>query len=136
MKIFFINTKKGMALFTTLITLIILFILATSFIGFTSSDYRFAVLQYNNTTAFYLAKAGLEFAAKGDGMEGKVEEDIYLPYGSNDHYCHVTYDKDSNGFIIAEGRIVTFLGGNEVILSKRTIVAPITDPNAWYEIGR
>ena len=126
-----LRKRKGIALITVLLTMVILFILGASFIAFMGADYRFSIHQYQSNKAYFLALSGLEYARAGG-----VSEYLYLPPGQTRDYCRIRKNVPSNGLISCEGKITGYSVGDEIVLAARTIIAPIGDEDNWYEAGR
>jgi len=134
-----LKKQKGIALITTLLFLVILFILATTLIGLMSNDYRFTKMQEQKNQTLQLAISGIDYAAGGGMANVPVnsniqETDIYLPEDQDKQYCHITINTNPGvNTTICEGKIVERLPNNrEKVIYSKKIEAPVGS-SEWHE---
>lgn len=112
--------QKGAAIITVLIVLAVISVLGIAFLEAGAGDYIFASIHKNNTGAYFLAQAGIEYAAgeSPDWEEFPHEETISLSTGT----CHIKADIAEGGLIQVEST------GTPIDSNKnKTIYAAIKD---------
>ena len=119
------SLKRGMALVTVLWLSTILLILGLSFLNLLSADYYFAGQQKTSIQAFYLAQSGMEYFK----ATGKLCEKLSIPPSSKNQLCCIQRD-EATGDLIFKGIIS---GTDKKIIAQRTIIAPGSDLDRWYE---
>ncbi|MFH1454470.1 MAG: hypothetical protein ABIH00_10925 [Armatimonadota bacterium] len=127
-------SESGIALITALLIASILFILGASFMGFLSQDYYYAARLNHSTSAYYLARAGLEYYV-GGGTENKV----IVPFFDKDKQ-HFFKLRVEGGNLISRGVVVnafyTESHPGRDILAERTLIAPLGNLSDFREAGR
>ena len=87
---------SGMALGTALAIMGVVAILATGMFYFSYNELGFARLEGNRATADYLARAGVEIAAKSFGEVAGNFSDLTDPVSMGPLYLHPQGDADGN----------------------------------------
>lgn len=120
------DREKGSALIFALLITVILFILGTSFIGFLSNDYNFTGKLNNNTAAYYLARAGMEYFSAGG-----AEIDLVIPFYGDDqnHVCKI---RETATHVLFYGQVQSYY--NDRILAERIIIADKSNLSNWSEL--
>jgi len=138
--------RNGIVLFTVLLVLLILFILATTLMSFMMGGYNVSKKLFYSQRAYYNALSGLEYVKAGamsDTAKYPVKKDannydyqeepcLSIPSGTIDSYCSITIKT----FPIAAGdnRKLVICDGTVRNLSKRRIVCLYSDWAHWYEV--
>jgi hypothetical protein len=123
--------RPGFVLATALVISVVMLVVGLGYLGFTGNDYVFAGKMHNNTRAFYLAYAGLQYysvsgmpAADDSGLNILVVDDVQ-------HFCRV--EKQGNGDIAFHGEVTDGYGR---LLAERVLIAPNGSLSDWYEATR
>lgn len=129
--------KKGAALLLAIFSLIIISLLVTAFLEFTTIDLQIIGNHLMRNQALYIADAGIEYAISQLRINNnwkQTPQPIVLPVGSGNTY-DVTYSSVS-GKIISKATLVS---GQEVTLEAKVSIKTNTPANDvkiiyWREI--
>lgn len=120
------KSQKGAAIITILMVLVIIAMLGVVFIETGAGDYIYATVNKNNVCGYFLARAGLEYAADElGGCAPPYEETIEFTTGK----CKIVVKEvtgagmkvECTGFALnsAKGKILEGLISNGVIVNWR-----------------
>lgn len=124
------SLRHGFVLITAFIVSLVLLVVGLGFLGFTGNDYFFSGRLHNNTRAFYLAWAGMQYYTVQGMPAPDAQGRNTLQIDDPQHLCTVV-QQDGN---------LTFCGqvtdGYGRILCERDLVAPGGNLALWYEATR
>ena len=120
---------RGFMLVTVLVISVVLLVIGLAFLGFISNDYFFSGKLHNNTRAFYLAWAGMQYYTAQGLPAADSQGNLTLQLQDSQHLC-----------IVVPGTNLTFRGlvtdGYGRVLAERDLIAPGGNLSLWYEATR
>lgn len=108
---------------------VVLLIIGMAYLSFSSNDYFFAGHLQNDTRAYYLAYAGMQYYT-AQGLPPSVNGVPTLQLGDTQHLCLVV---TSGTNLVFEGEVTDGFGR---VLSKCSLTAPGGNLARWYEATR
>ena len=116
------SRRRGGALILALLVIALLLVLGVAFLSFLERDYRLAGCQERSEQAWFLARAGVEYAL-ATGLAPGEPVCRSLPEGSSTHSFEVQVHPD--GTLVSRGLVRQTLSWSERLpVFERTLVVP------------